>query len=492
MNRTRLGAVLAVVSVFSLPTSAQAATYAESVLADNPLTYLRMSETSGLVAEDATANDRDGAFVGAPALGVGGPFVDAQTAVGLTSTSTVTGSVDQASGSIELWINPARLSRGQQAGIAAHGAPSGDGWALGIGTKRKLSWVTGGTTVTSKVTLSSNVWTMLTVTWDSQALRIYRNGVLAKAVNRNGAVPASSGQALVLGGDGAGAFTGNLNGSLDEVALYPQVLAPSTILAHFQAARVPANTTAPAISGTTMVGETLTVQAGVWTEAATATHAYQWQRCDENGEDCGDIVGATGTTYLLAAEDESMTLQVAETVTNTAGGSTAISDPTGKVAPRPAVVVDPTPTPDPTPSPDPTPDPQTGTTTTTTTTTGPASTPDAGSQPAAPADARCLRVVAGRKRVKLNRYGRLHLKFSKTSCLTKAIPAVVKARKGTKLKAVRYTLDRKRLKRVKKVKFGARLRPAKLTAGRHLLKVRVTDSAGTKKTFKVRVRVAVA
>lgn len=483
MNRTRLGAVLAVVSVFSLPTSAQAATYAETVLADNPLTYLRMSETSGLVAEDATANDRDGAFIGLPALGVSGPFVDAETAVELTSTSTVTGSVDQASGSIELWINPARLSRGQQAGIAAHGAPSGDGWALGIGAKRKLAWVTGGTPVTSKVTLGSNVWTMLTVTWDSQAVRIYRNGVLAKAVNRNGAVPASSGHELVLGGNGAGAFTGSLNGRLDEVALYSQVLAPSTILAHFQASRVPANTTAPAISGTPMVGETLTVQAGVWTDAATATRAYQWQRCDENGEDCDDIVGATDTTYLLAAEDESMTLQVAETVTNTAGASTAISDPTGKVAPRPALVVDPT------PSPDPTPDPQTGTTTTTTTTV---ITPDAGSQPAAPADPRCLRVVAGRKRVKLNRYGRLHLKFSKTSCLTKAIPAVVKAGKATKLKAVRYTLDRKRLKRVKKVKFGARLRPARLTAGRHLLKVRVTDRAGTKKTFKVRLRVAVA
>jgi hypothetical protein len=439
-----------------------------------------MSETSGSVAEDATANDRDGAFIGLPALGVSGPFVDAETAVGLTSTSTITGSVDQASGSIELWINPARLSRGQQAGIAAHGAPSGDGWALGIGAKRKLAWMTGGTQLTSKVTLSSNVWTMLTVTWDSQAVRIYRNGVLAKGVNRNGAVPASSGQALVLGGNGAGAFTGSLNGSLDEVALYSQVLAPSTIFAHFQAARVPANTTAPAISGTPMVGETLTVQAGAWNEAATATRAYQWQRCDENGEDCDDIVGATGTTYMLATEDESMTLQVAETVTNTAGASTAISDPTGKVAPRPTTVVDPT------PSPDPTPDPQTGTTTTT------VITPDAGSQPTAPAEPRCLRVVAGRKRVKLNRYGRLHVKFSKTSCLTKAIPAVVKASKGTKLKAVRYTLDRKRLKRVKKVKFGARLRPAKLTAGRHLLKVRVTDSAGTKKTFKVRLRVAVA
>lgn len=488
MNRNRLAAALAVASAFSLPASAQAATYAETVLADTPLTYLRMAETSGIVADDATTNNRDGAFVGNPALGVGGPFVGAGTAVGLTSTSLITGSVDQASGSIEMWVNPARLSRGQQAGIAAHGNPSADGWALGIGAKRKLAWVTGGAQLTSKVTLASNVWTMLTVTWDSQRVRIYRNGALAKSVNRNGAAPASSSHALMLGGNGANAFTESLNGNLDEVALYAQVLSASSIQSHFQAALVPANTTAPTISGTPVVGEMLTVQPGTWTDAATATRAYQWQRCDENGEDCGDIDGATATTYVLADDDQSMTLQVAETVTNTAGASTAISDPTGKVAPRPAALPDPTP--NPTPNSDPaleptTPlNPDTGTATATATATAPAAV----APPNATASIRCLRVIAGRKRVKLGRYGKLRLTLSKTTCLTKPIAALVKARKGTKLKAVRYKLDGKRLK---KVKFAAKLRPTKLKAGRHTLKVRVTNSTGTKKTFKVRLRTAV-
>jgi hypothetical protein len=104
----------------------------------------------------------------------------------------------------------------------------------------------------------------------------------------------------------------------------------------------------------------------------------------------------------------------------------------------------------------------------------------------------CLRVTAGRKRVKLRRrYGTLRLKPSKTTCLTKPILALVKPRTGTRLKTVRYKLDGKRLKRVKNVRFAAKLRPSKLSAGRHTLKVRVTKRTGNTKTFKVRLRTAV-
>jgi len=57
---------------------------------------------------------------------------------------------------------------------------------------------------------------------------------------------------------------------------------------------------------------------------------------------------------------------------------------------------------------------------------------------------------------------------------------------------VRYKLDGKRLKRIKRVKFAARLKPAKLTAGTHTLTVLVTPRAGKASTFKVRLRLAVS
>ena len=115
---------------------------------------------------------------------------------------------------------PEPAGRGQQAGIVAHGNPAGDGWALGLGPKRKLAIVTGGATVQTKVTLSSNVWTMVTVTW-SDKVRVYLNGALKKAFNGG---PATGSGAFVLGGNGAGAFSGSFSGKLDEVALYSAAL----------------------------------------------------------------------------------------------------------------------------------------------------------------------------------------------------------------------------------------------------------------------------
>jgi hypothetical protein len=594
MNKHRLAVALAAATALALPASAQAAGYQDGVLASNPLTYLRLDEPLGAsVAEDASPNNRDGAYAGGVTLGAASPFVDAGSAAALAASGTVAGDVDQVSRTLELWVNPNRLARGQQEGIVAHGNPAVDGWAIGVGTRRKLAIVTGGAKTQTKITLASNVWTLVTVTW-SDKVRVYLNGTLKKQFNGG---PASGSGAFVLGGNGAGAFPGNFTGRLDEAALYPTALDAATIQSHFAAAHVPANTAAPAITGTAEVGETLTVQPGAWSDAATATFTYQWQRCDENGEDCGDIAGATGPSYVLDAADECMKLQVAETVANASGAGTAISDTTARVGPCPdpppvnteipaitgnAAVAemltaspgmwshaagatwtyqwrrcdetgancadiadatgttyvvdaaddclrlqvaetvtsgsgadtavsdltgavgpcadpdpDPTPTPDPTPGPTPVPDPGTGsvtgagTATAGSTTTTTSSTTNSGTV-AGLAQTPCLRVIAGRKRVKLRRLGTLRLSLAKNACLTRSIAASVKPRKGTRLRSVRYKLDGKRLKRVKRPRLGARLSPARLAAGTHTLVVRATPRAGKAKTVKLRLRLAVA
>jgi hypothetical protein len=143
--------------------------------------------------------------------------------------------------------------------------------------------------------------------------------------------------------------------------------------------------------------------------------------------------------------------------------------------------------------PDPTPDAGTTTTITTNTSTNTSTTTSTTTALAQnTAGAGCVRVVAGRKRVKLRGVGKLRLKLTRNSCLTAPIAARAKPRKGMKLRSVRYKLDGKRLKRVKRVKFAAKLRPARLSAGRHTLKLRVKPVTGRAKTFKVRLRLAVA
>lgn len=72
----------------------------------------------------------------------------------------------------------------------------------------------------------------------------------------------------------------------------------------------PTVTTAPAISGTPKVGQTLTLSAPVWSLATVLT-TYQWQR---NGTAIG---GATGTTYDVTVEDVGAGLTAKATGTKT-------------------------------------------------------------------------------------------------------------------------------------------------------------------------------
>ena len=570
MRRNRLTAVLAVaVGTLGLPAAAQAS-YSTDVLASNPLTYLRLGETpASTVAEDSSPNNRDGIYAGSPSFGVPGPFAGAGSAVRLAAGDTITAPVDATSGSVELWVNPNRLAKNQQAGIVSHGDPAGDGWALGIGAKRKLAFVSDDITVGSKVTLSASVWTALTVTWDGTRVRIYRNGALAKTLT-NAVARASGPGDLVVGADGDGHFKGRYSGVVDEVAVYQQVLTAADIRAHMTATQAPVNTSLPTIAGKPEVGQELTVTPGTWTNGAAAT--YQWQRCDSEGADCVDI-GATGSRYVLTLADKCSVVQVVETVRNATNQTAAVaSNRVGPVAPcgdpqpapendqLPVILDDGTPAVDetltvrpgiwsfavasasyqwqrcdseglgctdiagktentytaapgdacktlrvietmsnaggtdsavsePTKVVGPCGDTGggTGTGTGPGTSTGTGTTGGPGVHPAA-----CLKLLPDRKQVKVRGLGTLRLKAAAGACVTKALPALFKAGKGVKVKFVRYKLDGKRLAGVKRPRFGARLKPSKLRAGKHTLTVRVTPRAGKAKAAKLRVRVVVS
>ena len=47
----------------------------------------------------------------------------------------------------------------------------------------------------------------------------------------------------------------------------------------------------------------------VWNDSPT-TFAYQWKRCDADGDNCADIAGAKGATYVLVKADEGSTIKV--------------------------------------------------------------------------------------------------------------------------------------------------------------------------------------
>jgi sugar lactone lactonase YvrE len=94
----------------------------------------------------------------------------------------------------------------------------------------------------------------------------------------------------------------------------------------------PESEVVPSIEGDATVGNALTAQAGKWLSSETIEYAYQWQRCDEEGESCANIEGATGATYTLAEEDAGKTLQVVITAHNALGSAEADSEATEAVA----------------------------------------------------------------------------------------------------------------------------------------------------------------
>jgi Subtilase family len=93
--------------------------------------------------------------------------------------------------------------------------------------------------------------------------------------------------------------------------------------------QIPANTAKPTISGQASVGQTLTANAGTWTESPSA-YAYQWQRCDSKGT-CVTLPNTTAQ-YTTEEADLSHTLRVLVTASNAAGSSTpATSNPTPQI-----------------------------------------------------------------------------------------------------------------------------------------------------------------
>lgn len=95
----------------------------------------------------------------------------------------------------------------------------------------------------------------------------------------------------------------------------------------------PRITERPTIVGEALVGSTLSGTA-TW-EPATGAAAYQWMRCDVDGEGCAAIAGAVGADYTVGTGDVGHRLLVRLTVRWDADTRSKNSEPTA-VVPEPA------------------------------------------------------------------------------------------------------------------------------------------------------------
>lgn len=89
----------------------------------------------------------------------------------------------------------------------------------------------------------------------------------------------------------------------------------------------PDNTAAPGVSGTAVVGQTLSSTTGTWTGIPTPTYSYQWHR------GATLISGATNSTYTLVQADAGNTsnIKCVVTATNSAGSASADSNTVAQI-----------------------------------------------------------------------------------------------------------------------------------------------------------------
>jgi hypothetical protein len=98
-----------------------------------------------------------------------------------------------------------------------------------------------------------------------------------------------------------------------------------------QGAAPPTNVSPPSVSGSAVEGALLTAAPGRWTGSPSPRFAYEWLRCDANGNACAAIPGATGNQYRVTRDQVGLRLRIRVTGSNSEGSATATSAPTERV-----------------------------------------------------------------------------------------------------------------------------------------------------------------
>ena len=287
------------------------ASYAASVLADHPVSYWRLGETSGTIAGDETVAN-PGTYLGPPALGspglVGTDPANAAVAFDGASDDVrigQSGSLDLSTGiTLEALVQPTSLpAAGSSRAILAKtgsyalelNGPTVAFTLVQLGLRQRVQAPPG--------TIVAGGTYHVAGTFDGVTQRLYVNGREVASVARSGGADTTIGGARIASWDGAGEF---FAGTLDEAAIYGRALTASQIAAHVAAGRAalgaPTGLAATAASASSI---TLT-----WTDNASAETAQVLQRSTDaaftapvsiplgaNVESYSDTGRSAGTTY---------------------------------------------------------------------------------------------------------------------------------------------------------------------------------------------------
>ena len=94
---------------------------------------------------------------------------------------------------------------------------------------------------------------------------------------------------------------------------------------------IPASSSPPTISGSALVGSTLSGTTGSWVGDTPITYSYAWLKCDNAGNACSQISGATSSQYVVAKNLAGKTVRLRVVAKNARGKQDAFSTATDVV-----------------------------------------------------------------------------------------------------------------------------------------------------------------
>ncbi len=283
--------------------------YAQVVMADNPIAYWRLDETNGTVAHDSVGG-HDGQYLSANLGFPGYNPKDPNTAVefgtnrvnSVAITDSYVGNifgidfstfVNNATFSVEAWVNGEGMAQASGAGIVTYGyGGGGEQFNLDCGSGSSSFRFSIRDAINIAHNANGNIGASNTNAWrhvvgvcdePNGLVLLYVNGVLnASAAMSNGLQMGTS--PLSIGSRQASfssTYTSNFKGLIDEVAIYPYALNAAQVQNHFLAASNPVVTLYMQAAGTNVVFtwspgtlQSAPTAIGPYTDIPTATAPY--------------------------------------------------------------------------------------------------------------------------------------------------------------------------------------------------------------------------
>jgi hypothetical protein len=219
--------------------------YAQVVLADDPVAYWRLDETSGVTVRDFSGHGNDATYIGGVHAGAPGAIAnDPDTAAtfdgatGYLDAGNVFAFAGTEPFSVEAWVRSTSMQNygGVFSREDTSGGPPSEGYlgfvspGNGVYGFQRLDG-NNLTSITSMSTASTSHYDHVVATYDGNVMTVYVNGA-PEAMEAASFPIAGATHDFVVGAEVGGAED-FFEGELDEVAVYEHVLEANRVSAHY-------------------------------------------------------------------------------------------------------------------------------------------------------------------------------------------------------------------------------------------------------------------